>query len=139
MILILALALLSPPPATTLAGDWVTPDKSIVQVHACGSDQLCVRIATIARKDVPRTDANNPDSSQRGRPLCGLEIGTAFTPDGPTQAKGGRIYDPQAGKTYSAQMQSSGDTLKLHGYIGVSLLGRTETWQRVNGAVPACE
>ena len=139
MTLLMLLALLPTPLATTLTGNWVTPDKSIVQVHACGGNQLCVRVATIAKKDVPRTDSNNPDAALRDRALCGLEIGTAFTPAGADEAKGGKIYDPQSGKTYSAQMQSSGDTLKLHGYLGISLLGRTETWQRVNGAVPACE
>ena len=135
---LLLLALLSPPPATALIGNWVTTDKSIVEVYSCGSSQLCARIRTIARTDVPHTDSNNPDASLRGRALCGLEIGTAFTPDNANGARGGKIYDPQAGKTYSAEMQGSGDTLKLRGYIGFSVLGRTETWHRAAGEVPPC-
>ena len=122
-----------------MAGNWITDDKSMVQVHPCEGDHLCVRIATIARQDVPRVDALNPDTSLRTRPLCGLEIGTGFTPDGPESAKGGKIYDPNSGKTYSAQMQGSGDTLKLRGFIGISLLGRTETWRRGPETQPPCK
>lgn len=112
---------------------------SIVQVHTCEGDHLCISIATIGRKDVPRVDANNPSAELRTRPLCGLEIGTGFVPDGAQAAKGGKIYDPDSGKTYSAQMQGSGDTLRLRGFIGVSLLGRTETWHRAPDTLPPCK
>ncbi len=137
-ILLLLAAFLFPAPDATLAGNWITPDTSVVKVYPCQSGQLCVRILTIGQKNVPHVDANNPDSSQRNRTLCGLTIGTAFTPDGSAQAKGGKIYDPKSGKTYSAQMESQGDELKLHGYIGVSILGRTETWHRAAETVPVC-
>ena len=131
--------LFSPAASTTLTGNWITADKSIVQVLACGGGgALCVRIATIARPDVPRTDVSNPDASLRGRALCGLTIGTGFMPDGADKAAGGKIYDPDSGKTYSAQMQEQGDTLKLRGYIGTPLLGRTETWHRAAATLPAC-
>ena len=138
MLAYLALLLFSAPDAV-LPGNWVTPDKSIVQVYSCETSNLCVRIATIGQPDVPRVDARNPDTAKRTRPLCGLTIGTGFMPDGKGAAKGGKIYDPKSGNTYSAQMKGDGDTVKLHGYIGVSLLGRTETWQRAAGTVPACK
>ena len=83
-------------------------------------------------------DVNNPDASLRKRAICGLTIGTAFTPDGSQAAKDGKIYDPESGKTYSAQMQASGDELKLRGFIGISLLGRTETWHRASGSAAGC-
>ncbi len=139
MTVLLLLSMLALPPDSPMLGNWITSDKSIVQVHTCEGDHLCVRIATIARKDVPRVDAMNPDAALRTRPLCGLEIGTGFTPDGLAAAKGGKIYDPDSGKTYSAQMQGSGDTLKLRGFVGVSLLGRTETWQRAPDTLPPCK
>ena len=124
---------------SSLAGNWATQDKSVVQVLPCGGDgTLCIKIAAIGRSDVPRTDRMNPDASQQGRALCGLTIGTGFVPDGMDKAKDGKIYDPNSGKTYSAQMQGQGDTLKLRGYIGVSLLGRTETWHRAADTLPAC-
>jgi uncharacterized protein (DUF2147 family) len=130
--------LLAASPASTLTGNWTTPAKDVVQVYACGDNQLCVRVAMVGQKDAPTTDVNNPDASLRKRALCGLTIGTGFAPNGDASAKDGKIYDPESGKTYSAQMQANGDVLRLRGYIGVSLLGRTETWHRMNGAVTEC-
>ena len=38
---------------------------------------------------------------------------------------------PGAGNTYRGTLWVEGDKLKLCGYVGVPLFGRTETWQRV--------
>ncbi|MBN1327649.1 MAG: DUF2147 domain-containing protein, partial [Candidatus Cloacimonetes bacterium] len=46
--------------------------------------------------------------------------------------KGGTIYDPESGKTYSCTMKLSGDQLEIRGFIGISLLGRTEVWSRIS-------
>ena len=135
---IFLLSLLSAPAPSTLTGYWQTADKDIVQVVPCESDHLCLRLAAIGLKDAPSTDEENPDPSLRSRKLCGLTIGTGFAPDGDAAAKDGKIYDPKSGKTYSAQMKVDGDTLKLHGYVGVALLGRTETWRRSTDANPSC-
>jgi len=45
--------------------------------------------------------------------------------------KNGYIYDPDNGKTYRCKAQLKGDTLKVRGFIGVSLLGRNSEWTRV--------
>ena len=42
--------------------------------------------------------------------------------------KDGTIYDPKSGKTYSCKMTIDGNKLKIRGYIGISLFGRTEVW-----------
>jgi uncharacterized protein (DUF2147 family) len=58
---------------------------------------------------------------------------TAFKFDGDGEWKGGDIYDPESGKTYSSYMYlKDRNTLKVRGYVGVSLFGRTETWTRIN-------
>ena len=45
--------------------------------------------------------------------------------------KGGRTYDPENGKTYRSSMKLGGDgSLRVRGYIGIPLLGRTEIWVR---------
>ncbi|RRA48524.1 DUF2147 domain-containing protein [Acidipila sp. EB88] len=141
--LALALLLATPSPADTqasqLTGDWKTPNNSVLRIQPCEGSHLCVRIVTIGPKDQPSHDVNNPDASLRARDLCGLMIGTAFTPDGAAAAKDGKVYDPESGKTYSAKMQAEGDSLNLRGFIGFSLLGRTETWHRTSTAVAACK
>lgn len=129
------------PPALGLQGNWVTKDNSVVQILPCsdGAPALCARLVYLGPADVPKTDIENPDPALKTRALCGLTIGTAFTPDGADKAKDGKLYDPQSGKTYSGQMQLQGnDALKLRGYIGTPMFGRTEVWHREQGVTPPC-
>ncbi|SSS47647.1 signal peptide [Acinetobacter baumannii] len=46
----------------------------------------------------------------------------------------GTILDPKSGKTYKlkGELAEGGKKLKLRGYIGVSALGRNQTWIRAN-------
>jgi uncharacterized protein (DUF2147 family) len=125
-------------PASHLTGDWITSNHSVVRVYPCSGSQLCARVVTVGPKNEPQNDVNNPDTSLRQRPICGLTIGTGFAPSGDSQASDGHIYDPESGKTYSAQMKTKGDTLQLRGYVGISLLGRTETWHRTANTAGSC-
>jgi uncharacterized protein (DUF2147 family) len=78
-----------------------------------------------------KTDVKNPDESLRSKPIMGLEILNNFIyQDG--KWTDGKIYDPKSGKTYSCNMTLKGnDVLNMRGYIGISLIGRSETWKRV--------
>ena len=76
-------------------------------------------------------DDRNPDPALRNRPLKGLNILTGFEYAGEGHWKNGTVYDPNNGKTYKCSITLIDDnTLKLRGYIGISLLGRSETWTR---------
>ena len=76
-------------------------------------------------------DKLNPDPALRDRLLLGLTIMDGFTYAGGGKWKNGRIYDPNSGKTYKCKLTLVDEnTLELRGYIGFSLLGRTETWMR---------
>ncbi|MBK7099335.1 MAG: DUF2147 domain-containing protein [Sphingobacteriales bacterium] len=44
----------------------------------------------------------------------------------------GRIYDPESGKTYNCKMWLDDHQLKVRGFMGVSILGKTETFSRAN-------
>jgi len=84
-----------------------------------------------ADDDRPDTDEKNPDTALRDRPLTGLELFEGFEYEGKGRWGGGTIYDPNSGKTYRCIVTYVDEsTLKVRGYIGVSLLGRTETWTR---------
>ncbi|MFA4869782.1 MAG: DUF2147 domain-containing protein [Pedobacter sp.] len=78
-----------------------------------------------------KTDIKNPDESLKSKPILGLEILKNFIfEDG--KWTNGKIYDPKSGKNYSCNMTlKSNDILNMRGYVGVSLLGRSETWKRV--------
>ena len=78
----------------------------------------------------PKTDIKNPNTSLRSRPELGLELLKDFTYDGDKTYEDGTIYDPKSGKTYSCKMILNSNKLKIRGYIGISLLGRTEVWTR---------
>lgn len=79
-----------------------------------------------------KLDKLNPDESLRNRPRLGLEILTNFEFDGDDRWEDGKIYDPKSGKTYSCYMKFiNQDKLKIRGFIGVTLLGKTTYWTRV--------
>jgi len=76
-------------------------------------------------------DDRNPDLNLRTRRLDGLTIMTGFEYDGDGRWSGGTVYDPNSGKTYKCTItQVDPDTLKIRGYIVISLFGRSETWSR---------
>ena len=118
-----------------LFGNWTTTDGSVVKTFPCDR-AVCMKIVSIAPTAPGTLDHNNPDATLRSRSLCNLEIGSAFMPSNGTEASGGRLYDPESGKTYKGNIALNGDTLKLRGYIGITLFGRTETWHRAGNVRP---
>ena len=79
-----------------------------------------------------KVDRNNPDPLKRKQPLLGLQILNSFRQTDERLWEEGFIYDPKNGKTYRCKMTlENADTLFVRGFIGFSLLGRTETWTRV--------
>ncbi|WP_439892185.1 DUF2147 domain-containing protein [Ralstonia sp. 25C] len=69
---------------------------------------------------------------RKDQPIKGLTILTGLKPNGNNNWDGGQILDPENGKVYSAKMSLSEDGQKLNvrGFLGISLLGRTQTWIR---------
>jgi uncharacterized protein (DUF2147 family) len=120
-------------------GFWVTADHgAVVQIEPCASG-LCGHLIGLRTDHQPGTsdlDTENPDPAKRTNPRCGLLLMGGLKPvEGkPGKWADGWVYDPESGSTYTGKMQLDGaDTLKLRGYIGISLFGRTETWTRESG------
>ena len=79
-----------------------------------------------------KVDRENPDASKRSQPILGLGILRDFTFVKDGLWENGMIYDPENGKDYKCKMTlESPDILNVRGYIGISLIGRTDTWTRV--------
>ncbi len=78
----------------------------------------------------PRKDTKNPNKSLQNRDVLGLELLTNFSFEDGSYTSG-EIYDPETGKTYSCKMSLTGNKLKVRGYIGISLFGRTEYFERI--------
>lgn len=81
--------------------------------------------------DNPRLDEHNPDPALRKRNVIGLEFLKDFEFDGDDEWEDGTVYDPTSGKTYNCKMWLEDGDLMLKGYIGISLIGRSEKLERV--------
>lgn len=83
---------------------------------------------------LPRLDKNNENEKQRSRPVMGLLLLRGFEFDD-DEWEDGKIYDPKNGKDYKCYMEfedeTDKNTLKVRGFIGFSMLGRTTYWTRV--------
>ena len=80
----------------------------------------------------PKMDKNNPVVAMRRRPIIGTEILKGFSYSGDNVWEGGTIYDPRTGKTYSCKITlANANKLDVRGFVGFSMLGRTESWSRV--------
>lgn len=115
-------------------GLWKTEDAEIEIFEVDG--KLSGKIAALNKQytsdGVEKTDISNPDPAKRSRPLVGLIFMSGFTPEGSGRWDHGTIYDPKTGNTYASFLEyNGGDTLKLRGYIGISLIGRTAVWAKV--------
>lgn len=121
--------------ASTVLGYWREPGGSIIRIAPC-NHQLCVEIAWLPARKRAFTDLHNPDPRLRTRPFCGLRIGEGFVEVDPQHARGGRLYDPRSGRTYSGEMTAEGNLLHLRGYIEFRIFGRTQTWVRTSQPPP---
>ncbi|MEN5051881.1 DUF2147 domain-containing protein [Brevundimonas naejangsanensis] len=127
-----ALALASPALASDPTGLWQTPTNGgQVRIERCGQ-ALCGVLVTSShiRANPEVKDQRNKDESLRDRPLRGLRMLSGFT-GGPTEWRGGSVYNPEDGGTYRGTITMTNDnTLRLRGCI-VAPLCKTQTWTRV--------
>ena len=117
-----------------IAGTWLSGDGDGWIEITVEEDDLSgvIKGSPNADDDRPDKDEKNPDPALRDRPLIGLELFGNFSYNGDGRWSGGTIYDPNSGKTYRCIITwVDQNTLKVRGYIGVPMLGRTETWRRV--------
>lgn len=66
----------------------------------------------------------------KGKKVKGLNFLWGLKANGENEWDGGQILDPKTGKIYKAKMTLKGNKLYVRGYMGVSLLGRTQVWVR---------
>ncbi len=148
-ILLAALCLFSCAPAQTMpspaspssldspVGQWRTVDdvtgkvKSIVQIRE-QNGVLYGTVEEVFSPPVPHPLCIHCPGQFRNRPVVGLQILWGLHKDG-AEWTGGQILDPETGKIYRCNLsfQNGDRTLRVRGYIGFSLFGRTEHWLRV--------
>jgi len=120
-----------------ILGVWRVEDgEAHIELAPCG-DELCGTIVWLDEPLLPAgvssKDVNNPDPALRDHDVLGLRIlkGVSSTPNKHGFFRGGRIYDPESGRTYRCTLSmSDDDRLRMKGYIGIPLFGRSTYWSR---------
>lgn len=89
-------------------------------------------IGTLIWTNIPNAlDKNNPDKNQHQNKLVGKVILKDVEYSGDNEWKKGKIYDPESGKTYNCTITlDNKGNLKVRGFVGFSLLGRTTVWTK---------
>lgn len=127
MLFTLAFAKSNPGAADKIIGVYWSPKKDAkIEIYKKGDRYFGKSIWTATK----RKDLKNPNPSLRQNDLLGSELFTDFVYKDGTY-EDGKIYDPESGKTYDCKMSFVGNSLKVRGYIGISLFGRTEIFERI--------
>lgn len=79
----------------------------------------------------PDPKCDKCSGSRRGQPVIGMTILWGLIKQG-EEYQGGEVLDPENGKIYRAKvkLEDGGKTLHVRGFIGISLIGRTQVWVR---------
>lgn len=121
----------------SIVGKWKTIDdetgeaKSIVELFLKSGKMYAkvVEVLDVANKNSLCQKCSGED---KNKPILGLIIIKGLSKEG-AEYTSGEILDPKNGKLYKCAISlESKDKLKVRGYIGFSLLGRTQYWHRVN-------
>ncbi|MDC7702151.1 DUF2147 domain-containing protein [Vogesella indigofera] len=121
--------------AAGAGGTWKTIDdetkqaKALVEISETAGGELSGRIVKLFAN--PDAVCDKCDGPLKGKPVVGMTILTGLKKGGDGW-EGGRILDPKSGKVYSAKakLAEAGKKLEVRGFIGMALLGRTQTWER---------
>ncbi len=117
-------------------GRWKTIDdaskkeKSVVEIWEEGG-KLFGKITQLldTLPNDPNPKCVKCEGELKDQPMIGMKIMWDLKKDG-SEWSGGRILDPENGKTYKVYLalEDGGKKLKVRGYVGFSLLGRTQYW-----------
>lgn len=124
--------------ANTILGVWKNGEGTgHIEIYKTTSGHFAGKIIWLKEPIDPETgkpklDKRNPDKTKRNVPTLGLVNMHGFKYDTDDKEWNGFIYDPKNGKEYSCKASmKDANTLKVRGYIGISLIGRTDTWTRI--------
>lgn len=133
--LVFALILCGSIEAQTFEGIWKTIDdntgetKSLVEIKQVKGNYVGQIIKLLNRDDAPL--CVECVGAKKNQPIIGLEIIWDMKLDNGV-LRSGQILDPENGKNYSCRIKLEGsNTLKVRGFIGSPILGRTQVWHRV--------
>lgn len=124
--------------ASDIEGIWQTvSDKdgkpeSIVRIERKGTEYVG-KLEKLLRPDRPNPTCNKCPGDFANKPVEGLKFIWGLQSTQPGEYDEGSILDPSSGSIYhlKASLDPDGKTLTIRGYLGVSLFGRSQSWQRL--------
>lgn len=126
--------------AQDISGMWRSVDdktgasKAILEIRKNKDETFTAKIIQItpAPGYTPKETCVDCPAPYTNKPILGLDVLTGLKFDKGNQYKGGKILDPLSGKIYSmsAKLSPNGKRLQMRGYVGVSVIGRSQTWIR---------
>ena len=123
--------------AQDVFGKWKTIDdntgeaKSVVEIYE-QDGKVYGKVAEILREGREDATCTECEGADKDAPILGLVIIRGLEKDG-DEYNSGKILDPESGTLYKCYIElEEDDKLKVRGYVGFSLLGRTQYWVRAN-------
>jgi uncharacterized protein (DUF2147 family) len=120
----------------SVIGKWKTIDdetgkaKSILEIYE-KSGKIYGKVLEILEAEHRNKVCSNCSGEDKNKPILGMTVIKGLTKEG-NEYNSGKILDPKNGKLYQCYITlESKDKLKVRGYIGISLFGRTQYWYRV--------
>ncbi|MEL6253441.1 MAG: DUF2147 domain-containing protein [Bacteroidota bacterium] len=131
IVMLSVMTLFKTSPSDAIIGEyWAEDKKGKIAVFKCG-DKYCGRIIW---REEDRKDTENPDETKRSRNVVGAQFLNNFAYDADEEIwDGGTVYSIDDGNTYKGKiwLEDNGATLKMRGFIGFSLIGKTASFKRV--------
>ena len=124
--------------AQDLAGTWQQIDdktgspKAVIEIRKEANQTYTGKIVKVTPRPgyTPRELCNKCPAPYTNQPILGMDVLKGLKHTGGTNFSGGKIIDPLSGNIYStkAKLSNNGKRLTMRGYVGVSALGRSQTW-----------
>lgn len=117
-------------------GTWKTvddetgKDKSYIEIFE-NNGKYFGKVTKILTKGKENAKCTECKGEKKNKSILGMIVLTDLAKKG-NEWTGGKILDPNSGKEYKATIKLNGDDkLDVRGYVGISLVGRTQTWTKV--------
>jgi len=120
-----------------IVGYWKTIDdntgkpESVIEIFQKQDGKYYGKVTDMLVKPVNEKCVKCTDD-RKNKPLLGLEVIRGLVKDKSGAYKGGTITDPKNGNTYKCTISRKGNVLHVRGFVGFSLIGRTQMWYLAN-------
>lgn len=138
IVLVVLAAALTASAGASPVGVWKTVDdqtgeaRSHIQIWE-HKGILYGKIIKLINPSEPNPLCDKCTGKKKDQPVLGMTIMWGLKSDEDSEWSDGHIMDPENGKTYGCKItiEKDGKILKVRGFIGFSLLGRTQVWHRI--------